>query len=127
MAIGEQCVACADYQSSDPAPVPTTGSCTKVQCDATVQFAVGMETQHATILWVNEDAAMSFRDIQGELDHLLSRHSVRRTLHNVRDVRRVLWLGITVLEVTSLMELSTTSRGDLPSAMTTPSFPTAVR
>ena len=40
---------------------------------------------------------------------------------------RVMWLGITVLEDTLLMELSTTSRGDLPSAITTPSFPTAVR
>ena len=40
---------------------------------------------------------------------------------------RVMWLGITVLGVTLLMELSTTSRGDRPSAITTPSFPTAVR
>ena len=39
----------------------------------------------------------------------------------------IMWLGMMVLEVTLLMELSTTKRGDLPSARTTPSFPTAVR
>ena len=41
--------------------------------------------------------------------------------------RRVIWLGMTVLEVTLLMELSTTNRGERPSAVTTPNFPTAVR
>ena len=55
-----ECVACADHQSGDPAPVPTTGACTEVQRDATVQFPVGMETQHATILRINEDAAVRF-------------------------------------------------------------------
>ena len=39
----------------------------------------------------------------------------------------IMWFGMTVLEVTLLMELSTTKRGERPSAMTTPSLPTAVR
>ena len=39
----------------------------------------------------------------------------------------IMWLGMIVFDVTLLTELSTTKRGDRPSAMTTPSFPTAVR
>ena len=46
------------------APVPATGSRPKIQCNATVKLASCMKTQHTAILRVDEDAAMSFGDIQ---------------------------------------------------------------
>ena len=38
----------------------------------------------------------------------------------------IMWLGMMVFAVILLTELSTTNRGERPSAMTTPSLPTAV-
>ena len=72
-----------DARQAPPIPAACTGS--KVQCDASVELPIGMETQQATISGGNQDPAMGFWHIQSELSHLLFWHSHGSTLHHIRN------------------------------------------
>lgn len=52
-----------------------------------------MKAQHAAILGVYKDATVSLGDAQGQLNHLLLRHSFRSAASDIRDTGKshVVW------------------------------------
>jgi hypothetical protein len=55
---------------------------------ASVKFTIRVKTQKAAIVWMNQNSAMGFRHVKGELCHLLDRHAFRGTLNDIRYARQ---------------------------------------
>ena len=82
--MGQQRVARTHHDASQSTPVPATCTGPKIECDTSVKFPIGMKAEQTTIIWMNQDSAMSFRYVKGELCHLLDGHTFGGTLNDIR-------------------------------------------
>ena len=86
MMVTKQHMGCADHQPCNATPIPATGTCPEIEAKALVQIITNVETEQASIVWMNQNAAMGARDIQCQLCELFNSEAQERTSHQVRDL-----------------------------------------